>query len=76
MLSLAQGKLKAAQAALNAVMSANPIAIVITLIAALIGVFATLYATNEDFRNKVNEIFEFVNDHCCYILHRDRSRGD
>lgn len=60
LLSLAQGKLKAAQAALNAVMSANPIAIVITLIAALIGVFATLYATNEDFRNKVNEIFEFV----------------
>lgn len=60
LLSLAQGKLKAAQDALNAAMSANPIAIVITLIAALIGVFATLYATNEDFRNKVNEIFEFV----------------
>lgn len=60
LMTLAQTAAAKAQAVLNAVMSANPIAIVITLIAALIGVFVTLYATNEDFRNKVNEIFEFV----------------
>lgn len=41
----------AAQAALNAVMSANPIGIIITLIAALVAVFIYLWNNCEEFRN-------------------------
>lgn len=62
LMTLAQAAAAKAQAVLNAVMSANPIAIVITLIAALIGVFVTLYATNEDFRNKVNAAWNAVKE--------------
>jgi TP901 family phage tail tape measure protein len=40
-----------AMKALNLVMLANPIGIVIAAIAALIGIFAYLWSTNEDFRN-------------------------
>ena len=58
--ALAQGAMTKAQAALNAVLSANPIGIVITLIGLLIGAFVTLYTTNEDFRNKVNEVWNTV----------------
>lgn len=43
-----------AQAALNAVMNANPFVLVATLIAGLITALITLYQTNETFRNKVN----------------------
>ena len=50
----------AAQAALNLVMSANPLAIIVLAIMALIAAFATLYATNEDFRNTVNEIWNSI----------------
>lgn len=42
-----------AQAALNAIMNANPFVLVATLIAAVGTALVTLYATNEDFRNKV-----------------------
>ncbi len=43
-----------AQAALNAIMNANPFVLVATLIAAVVAALVSLYMTNEDFRNKVN----------------------
>ncbi len=47
-----------AQAALNAVMNANPIAIVAALLVGLGTAIVTLWNTNEDFRNAVTEIWE------------------
>lgn len=38
----------------------GPVGIVITLIAAAVAGLATLYATNEDFRNKVNDVWDAV----------------
>lgn len=46
--------LKPAFAALNAVMAANPIAIVVLAIAGLVAALVTLYNKNEEFRNFVN----------------------
>lgn len=46
--------LKPAFAALNAVMAANPIAIVVLAIAGLVAALVTLYRKNETFRNFVN----------------------
>lgn len=46
--------LKPAFAALNAVMAANPIAIVVLAIAGLVAALVTLYNKNETFRNFVN----------------------
>jgi len=46
--------LKPAIAAVNAVLAANPIAIVILAIGALVAALVTLYKKNEDFRNFVN----------------------
>lgn len=46
--------LKPAFAALNAVMAANPIAIVVLAIAGLVAALVTLYHKNETFRNFVN----------------------
>lgn len=46
-----------AQGLLNAVMNANPFVLVATLIAGVIAALVTLYATNEDFRNKVKAIW-------------------
>lgn len=51
-----------AQAALNAVMNANPFVLVATLIAAVGTALVTLYMTNEDFRNKVNSAWKSVKD--------------
>lgn len=47
---------------LGAAFMANPIGFVIGLIALLVGAFITAYATSEDFRNKVNEVFGAVRD--------------
>ena len=49
-----------AQAALNAVMNANPFVLVATLIAGLVTALGTLYMTNETFRNKVNAAWTSV----------------
>ena len=49
-----------AQLALNAAMNANPIAIIVTAITGLVAVIGTLWATNEDFRNAVIEIWENI----------------
>lgn len=51
-----------AQAALNAVMKANPFVLVATLIAGVATALVTLYMTNEDFRNKVNAAWKSVKD--------------
>ncbi len=51
-----------AQLAMNAAMSANPIAIVITAITGLIAVIGALWATSEDFRNAVSEIWGNIKD--------------
>lgn len=49
-----------AQAALNAIMNANPFVLFSTLIAAVGAALVTLYITNEDFRNKVNAAWNSV----------------
>ena len=49
-----------AQAALNAVMAANPIALVVTALAALAAGLVTAYKTSETFRNAVNSAFASV----------------
>ena len=51
-----------AQKLLNTVMAANPIGIVITVVAALVTALITLFATNEDFRNKVIAVWEKVKE--------------
>lgn len=48
------------QALLNIVMAANPIGIIITLIAALAGGLIILWNTNEGFRNAVKKIFSDI----------------
>ena len=49
-------------AALNAVLVANPIGIVVALIAGLVVAFTALWKNNETFRNKVTEIWNAVKD--------------
>lgn len=51
-----------AQKLLNMAMSANPIGVVLTLIGALVAGFVALYATNEDFRNAVNEVWSAITE--------------
>lgn len=48
------------QSLLNIVMAANPIGIIITLIAALVGGLIVLWNTNEDFRKAVTKIFNNI----------------
>lgn len=48
--------------ALNAVLAANPIGIVIALISGLVIAIATLWASNEDFRNFVMETWEKIKE--------------
>lgn len=51
-----------AQALLNTVMNANPIVLIITLIAGLVAAIITLWNTNEDFRNWVTSTWEGIRD--------------
>lgn len=59
-LSAAQKGAAAAQWLLNAAMNANPLGIIIAIIAALVVAFITLWNTNEDFRNAVMEIWNSI----------------
>ena len=52
--------LKVAQAGLNAVLSANPIGLVVAALAALAAGLVTAYQTSETFRNAVNSAFASV----------------
>lgn len=56
------GPIKTGFAAVNAVMAANPILIIIAAVAALIAIFVTLYNKCEWFRNGVNSIFGGIVD--------------
>ena len=53
----ALGALKGAMATISLLFAANPIGVVVIAIGAVVAALTTLYATNEDFRNAVNEIF-------------------
>lgn len=53
-----------AQWLLNAAMSANPIGLVVSAIVGLIAIFATLWATSEDFRNFWIGIWETIKKAC------------
>ena len=52
--------LKVAQAALNVVLTANPIGLVVAAIAALVAGLVTAYQTSETFRNAVNSAFSAI----------------
>lgn len=60
LMTLAQAAAAKAQAAFNAVFAANPIALVVVAIGALVGILAVLYAKNEDFRNGVNDAWDAI----------------
>lgn len=60
LMTLAQAAAAKAQAAFNAVLAANPIALVVVAIGALVGILAVLYAKNEDFRNGVNDAWDAI----------------
>lgn len=51
-----------AQALLNGVMMANPIMLVVTLLAGLIAIIVTLWNTNEGFRNTVTSVWNGFKD--------------
>ncbi len=53
-------KMKTAFIALNTAMKANPILLVVSLLAGLTAALITAYQTNEEFRNKVNAAWEAV----------------
>lgn len=54
--------LKTAVLAVNAAMAANPIMLIVSLIAGLIVALVTLWNTNEDFRNGVIAVWEAVKE--------------
>lgn len=47
---------------LGAAIAANPLGFLLTVIGLLVTAFITAYATSEDFRNKVNAVFQAVKD--------------
>ncbi|WP_278658760.1 hypothetical protein [Ruthenibacterium lactatiformans] len=51
-----------AQALLNAVVKANPFVLLASLVAAVVGALATLFLTNEDFRNSCIEAWEAIKE--------------
>lgn len=51
-----------AQWALNAAQNANPIMLIVTLIAALVAAIIILWNTNEDFRNAITLVWEAIKD--------------
>lgn len=51
-----------AQAALNAVMNANPFVLIATLIAAVVVALVTLYTTNEEFRTMVQTAWQSIQE--------------
>jgi hypothetical protein len=59
---------KAAQAALNFVMAANPIGIVVIALAALAAAFVIAYQKSETFREFVNKLFEAIKTGVEYSL--------
>ncbi len=60
--ALGQAAMTKAQTALNAAMNANPIALVVTAIGALVTALVVAYNTNEDFRNKVNAAWTSIKE--------------
>lgn len=60
--TVATGAMTAAQTALNAVMSMNPIALVVIAVAALVAGFVLLYNKSETFRNAVNKLWSAVKE--------------
>lgn len=54
--------LKLAQAALNAVINANPVGLLVSALAALAAGFVTAYHTSETFRNAVDSAFDWIKD--------------
>ena len=57
---LASRAAAAGQAILNAVLNANPIVLIVTLVAGLVAAIITLWNTNEEFRNAVIRIWESI----------------
>lgn len=58
----AMSTMKTAVLGLNAAMAANPIGVIVALIAGLVAALVTLWTTNEDFRNAVTAAFENVKE--------------
>lgn len=59
-MTIAQAASAAAQRLLNAAMSANPIVLVVTLIAGLVTALVTLWNTNEEFRDAVTAAWNAI----------------
>jgi len=47
---------------------ASPVGLIIAAIAAVIAIMVSLYNTNEEFRNKVNEIWGQIKDFICVVI--------
>jgi tape measure domain-containing protein len=51
-----------AQAALNTVMNANPIMVIVTLLGTLVGALVVAYNTNDEFKEKINEAWDSIKE--------------